>query len=250
MAGQAILSANDVSPVTALGSTYTSFDLAGLLGPRSYVYVRNQDSSAWSAGLAVRQRSDLFATEGTALTADASTIATAITDASGPGAPWTTAGYVPDSINRVLYWHASATPTSTYYGKIYYNNADIDFFEEDPSAAAIGASGAYIIWRPYVFIKTAANDTLSVGGVTQSTISTLYHGWVQYAGFGYAYLIGDTTANGDGLGSIPGATAGYAKGVTAGTNDGYVYLYAMTDNSAASLYAPCMIAAPYMKNIG
>jgi len=71
MAGQAILSANDVAPVTALGSTYTSFDLAGLLGPRSYVYVRNQDSSAWSAGLAVRQRSDLFATEGTALTADA-----------------------------------------------------------------------------------------------------------------------------------------------------------------------------------
>ena len=118
MAGQAILSTNDVSPVTALGSTYTDFDLDGLLGPRSYVYVRNQDSSAWSAGLAVRQRSDLFATEGTALTADANTTAGRIVDASGPGAPWTTAGYVPDSIDRALYWHASASTTSTYYGKI------------------------------------------------------------------------------------------------------------------------------------
>lgn len=249
MAGQAILSANDVSPVTALGSTYTSFDLAGLLGPRSYVYVRNQDSSAWTAGLAVRQRSDLFATEGTALTADANTSKALITDASGPGAPWTTTGYVPDSIDRVLYWHASATPSSVYYGKVYYSNSDIDFNLEDLPAAAISNSGAYIIWRPYVFIKAAANDTLSIGGVTQSSISTLYCGWVQYAGFGYAYLIGDTTGNGDGLGNIPGATAGYGKGVTAGTSDGYVYCYNLTDNTAASLYAPVMIAAPYTRNI-
>ena len=250
MAGQAILSTNDVSPVTALGSTYTNFDLVGLLGPRSYVYVRNQDSSAWSAGLAVRQRSDLFATEGTALTADAGTSTTSITDATTPGAPWTTANYVPDSIDKVLYWHASASPSSVYYGRVWKNTASPIFYLEDPSAAAITNSGAYIIWRPYVFIKTAANDTLSVGGVTQSAISTLYHGWVQYAGFGYAYCIGNTTPNADGLGGIPGATAGYAKGVTAGTNDGYVYVYHMTDNAATSLYMPVMIAAPYMKNIG
>jgi len=249
MAGQSILSANDVSPVTALGSTYTSFDMAGLLGPRSYVYVRNQDSSAWSAGLAVRQRSDLFSTEGTALTGDANTVVGEIKDATGQGAPYTTAGYTPDSIDRVLYWHASATPTSVYYGKVYRNSATV-FYLEDLPAAAITNSGAYIIWRPYVFIKSAANDTLSTGGVTQSAISSLYCGWVQFAGFGYAYLIGDTTPNGDGLGNIPGATAGYGKGVTAGTNDLYVYSYNLTDNSAASLYAPVMIAAPYMKNVG
>lgn len=249
MAGQAILSANDVSPVTALGSTYTSFDLAGLLGPRSYVYVRNQDSSAWTAGLAVRQRSDLFSTEGTALTGDANTVVGEIKDATGQGAPLTTAGYVPDSIDRALYWHASATPTSVYNGKVYRNSATV-FYLEDLPAAAITNSGAYIIWRPYVFVKQDANGTLSTAGITQSTISTLYCGWVQFAGFGYAYLIGDTTPTGDGLGAIPGATAGYGKGVTAGTNDLYVYCYSLTDNSAASLYAPVMIAAPYMKNIG
>ena len=132
-----------------------------------------------------------------------------------------------------------------YYGKVF-NNTTTALYLEDPPAAAITNSGAYIAWCPYVFITTAANDTLSVGGITQSSITSLYHGWVQYGGFGYAYLIGDTTANGDGLGTIPGATAGYGKGVTAGTNDGYVYSYNMTDNAAASLYAPVMIAAPYM----
>ena len=250
MAGQAILSANDVSPVTALGSTYTNFDLSGLLGPRSYVYVRNQTSSVWSAGLAVRQRSDLFATEGTSLTADANTVVARIVDASGPGAPFTTAGYIPDSIDRGLYYHTSGTPSSVYYGKVYRNTTDIYFNLEDVPAAAITNSGKYIIWRPYVFITQDANGTLSTAGVTQSAITTLYCGWVQYAGFGYAYLIGDTTANADGLGNVPGATAGYGKGVTAGTNDLYVYCYNLVDNTAAALYAPVMIAAPYMKNIG
>lgn len=248
-AGQAILSANDSTPKAALGSIHTDFDLEGLLGPRAYVYVRNHDSAAWSKGLATRQRSDLFATEGTALTGDANTTVGRIADASGPGAPWTTAGYVPDTLDRALYWQASASPTSTYYGKVYRSTADIYFHLEDQPAAAITNSGAYIIWKPYVFVKAAANDTLSIGGITQSTVSAGYYGWVQYAGFMYAYLIGDATANADGLGNIPGGTAGYGKGVTAGTSDGYVYCYNMTDNSAASLYAPVMAACPYMKSL-
>ena len=77
-------------------------------------------------------------------------------------------------------------------------------------------------------------------GVTQSSITAAYYGWVQFAGYMYAYLIGDTTATIDGGGIIPGGTAGYGKGVTAGTNDGYVYGFAMRDNSAAALYAPIM----------
>lgn len=249
-AGQAILSANDSSPQASLGQVHTNFDLDGLLGPRAYVYVRNHDSTNWTKGLAVRQRSDLFATEGTALTGDANTTVGRIADASGPGAPFTTAGYIPDTLNRALYWQASASPTSTYYGKVERNTADIYFYLEDQPAAAITNSGAYIIWKPYVFVKAAANDTLSIAGITQANITAAYYGWVQFAGFMYAYLIGDTTANGDGLGTIPGATAGYGKGVTAGTNDGYVYCYAMTDNSAAALYAPVMAACPYMKAMG
>ncbi len=248
MAGQVILSANDASPVTALGSTFTDFDLDGLLGPRSYVYVRNQDSSAWSAGLSVRQRSDLFATEGSALTGDANTVRNRILDASA-GAPLSTAKYIPDSIDRALYWQASASPTSTYYGKIDMNTAT-ELWLEDIPAAAITNSGAYIAWRPYVFVKSAIDDTLSVGGITQSTISTLYHGWVQYGGFGYGYVLGGDNDDdvGNGLGVIPGSVAGMGNGVTAGTDPGYVYAYSMTDEAASEVgvYVPLMIVAPYM----
>lgn len=249
MAGQVVLSANDASPVTALGSTHIDFDLDGLLGPRSYVYVRNQDASAWTAGLAVRQRSDLFATEGSALTGDANTVRNRILDASGPGAPLTTAKYIPDSIDRGLYWQASASPTSTYYGKINMNTAT-ELWLEDVPAAAITNSGAYIAWRPYVFITTAISDTLSVAGITQSAITALYHGWVQYAGFGYAYVLGGDNDAGvaNGVGVIPGSVAGMGQGVTAGTDDGYVYAYAMTDETASEtgVYVPVMISAPYM----
>ena len=250
MAGQTVLSANDASPVTALGSIHTDFDLDGLLGPRAYVYVRNHDSSAWTAGLAVRQRSDIFDTEGTALTGDANTAIPRILDADLP-APFTTASYIPDTLDRALYWHASASPTSTYYGKIYMNTTT-ELWLEDPPAAAITNSGAYIPWLPYAFIITGVSDTLSVGGIAQSTITAGNYGWVQYGGFGYAYVLGgDNDASvADGVGIIPGSVAGMGQGRTAGTDDGYIYGYPMTDETASEvgIYVPLMIAAPYMSH--
>ena len=244
MAGQVILSSNESSPMCVLGSTFTDFDFESLLGPRAYVYIRNHDTSNMTAGLAVRQRSDIFTTEGTALTSDANTTdLPQIKDADLP-APFSTALYIPNTLSRALYWSANDTPSSLSHGKIHANSTTV-LYLEDPPAALIG-SDAYIAWLPYACIITAIGDTLSVIGIAQNTITASYYGWVQYAGFGYAYLVGDVTGNSDGLGGIPGGTAGYAKGVTAGTNDGYVYLYAMTDNAAAALYAPVMIASPYM----
>jgi len=248
MAGQTVLSANDASPVTALGSIHTDFDLDGLLGPRAYVYVRNHDSSAWTAGLAVRQRSDIFDTEGTALTSDANTTdIQQIKDADLP-APFTTAKYIPDTLDRALYWSANDAPTTLSHGKVFVNTTTT-LELEDPPSALIG-SDVYIIWKSYVFIKTAISDTLSVGGITQSAVTAGYYGWVQYAGFGYAYVLGgDNDASvADGVGIIPGSVAGMGQGCTAGTDDGYIYGYPMTDETASEvgIYVPLMIAAPYM----
>ena len=249
MAGQVILSSNESSPMCALGSTFTDFDFESLLGPRAYVYIRNHDTSNMTAGLAVRQRSDIFTTEGTALTSDANTTdLPQIKDADLP-APFSTALYIPNTLSRALYWSANDTPSSLSHGKIHANSTTV-LYLEDPPAALIG-SDAYIAWLPYACIITAIGDTLSVIGIAQNTITASYYGWVQYGGFGYHYVLGgdnDATVA-DGIGVIPSASiAGMGQGFTAGTNDGYIYAYSMIDEAAseAGIYGPVMIASPYM----
>jgi hypothetical protein len=248
MAGQTVLSANDSSPVTALGSTHVNFDLVSLLGPRAYVYIRNHDSSDMTAGLAVRQRSDIFTTEGTAVTSDANTTKlNQILDNTLP-APFTTSSYIPNTLERALYWSANDTPTTLSHGKVFENSLVALTLEDVPSTY-IG-SDVYSIWLPYAFVIAAIDDTMSIGAVAQHTISAGYYGWVQYGGFGYAYILGgDNDDNvGDGLGIIPGSVAGMGNGTTAGTDDGYIYAYSMIDETASEtgVYAPVRIAAPYM----
>ena len=241
MAGQVVLSANDPSPVTALGSTYIDYDLETLLGPRAYVYIRNHDSSGMTAGLAVRQRSDIFGTEGSQLTGDANTVLGEIKDAN-LAAPLATAGYIPDTLDRALYWSAADTAATPYHGKVRRNSATVLYLEDPPGAAI--STVVYTIWKPFAFIIAAVDDTLSIGGVAQSSITAGYYGWVQYGGFGYAYVVSGGAA--DGLGCIPGGTAGYGKKVTAGTDDGYIYMYPVIDDPTAAVYLPAMIVAPYM----
>lgn len=244
--GAVFLSANDVSPQANLGQTYVNFDLEGLLGPRAYVYVRNHDAAAWTKGLALRQRNDLFATEGSALTPDANTVIGEIKDASGWGAPLTTAGYIPDTLDRALYHHATQTTAAiSYSGRVYRNSATVLYLEDLPDAA-ISNSGAYIVWKPYTFILCGVDDALAIGGISQAAVSAGYYGWAQYGGFMYAMLKGDGTANVDGAGNHPGGTAGFGEGVTIGTDEGLTYCYNLKDNAAASSYGPVMAACPYM----
>jgi hypothetical protein len=246
-AAPVILSANDATPKVNLGQQAVNYDLEKLFGPRAYVYVRNHESSAWTAGLAVRQRSDLFATEGSALTGDANTNKTLIADASGPGAPFTTSGYVPDTLPKILYQHASQTSASGgYSGRINRTTSDIYFYLEDYPTAAITSSGAYIVYLPYAFIltKTTSPDPRLVGGVTQSAVSAGYYGWVQIAGWGWVMTVGDVTAVADGVGIVPGATAGYGKGATLGSNDALIYAIPNQDSAEAAFYQAAMICVP------
>jgi len=251
-----MLSANDSTPLANLGQTYVDFDLEKLFGPRAYVYVRNQSSTDWTKGLAVRQRSDLFATEGTALTPDANTVVAMIKDATTPGAPWTTDRYIPDTLKHgALYHHASHSTTANYAGRLWSSrggdtNEAWNIATDSLPDAAITNSGAYIVWAPYAFILTTNSDVLAVGGITQSNISGGYHGWVQFGGFMYAMLDGDTDEeNVNGAGNIPCTTLGFGSGVTVATNDGLVYSYNLKDNAAASAYSPVMAACPYMRSV-
>lgn len=253
-AGHVILSANDSTRQAVLGSQHINVDLEELFGPRAYVYVRNHDAAAWTKGLAVRQRQDLFNTEGTSLTGDSNSTTNVIADASGPGAPWTTANYVPDTLEKVRYWHAlQVSPTTSallYEGKVIRNTADIKFYLEAPTTAAITNSGAYTIYLPYAFIKTAANETRLTGGVTQAAISAGHYGWVQIAGWGYVMTEGNATAVADGVGIIGGATAGYGKGTTLGTNDALIYAIPNIDSTGAAGYQPAMIRVPGVPVMG
>jgi hypothetical protein len=243
-----ILSANDATPKVNLGQQHVNYDLEKLFGPRAYVYVRNHESSAWTAGLAVRQRSDLFATEGTALTADANTTSKwYIGDASGPGAPFTTDGYVPDTLPKILYQTSLQTTVGDgYHGRINKTTSDIKFYLEDPPTAIITSTSTYVVYLPYAFIltKTTSPDPRLVGGVTQSSVSAGYYGWVQIAGWGWVMTVGAVTAVADGVGIVPGATAGYGKGATLGTDDALIYAIPNQDSAAAAFYQAAMIRVP------
>lgn len=242
--GAVFLSANDATPEVDLGAQHVSYDLEKLFGPRAYCYVRNHDSAAWTKGLAVRQRQDLFGTEGTALTGDANTTVRLIADAN-LASPLDAEGYVPDTLKQILYQHTSQTSASGgYSGRVYRIGAAVGAYLEDAPTAAITNSGAYILYLPYAFVKQDANGVLLTGGVTQSNISAGHYGWVQIAGWGFIMTRGNGTAVADGVGVIPGETAGYGKGTTLGTNDALVYAIPNQDSAAAAFYQAAQIKVP------
>jgi hypothetical protein len=243
-AGQVVLSANDATPQFGLGGQHVNYDLEKLFGPRAYTYVRNHGSTAWTKGLAVRQRQDVFGTEGTALTADANTVVMKIVDAN-LASPLDTAGYVPDTLHKILYQHASQTSASGgYSGRVWRIDASGVVQLEDAPTAAISNSGAYILYLPYAFITQDADGVLLTGGVTQANISAGYYGWVQIAGWGFIMVRGNGTGVADGVGVIPGETAGYGKGCTLGTNDALLYAIPNQDSALAAQYVAAQICVP------
>lgn len=234
-----------------LGQTYIENDLNGIYGRRAWVYVYNF-GAALVKGQAVRQRADIFSTEGTALKADDNTSKAVIKDANHG----VTSGLIgPDgTLDFAVYWHSTHTGdggSGDQMGKVWKNDGTY-FYLADPPDTAITNSGTYIIFVPYAVTVQGADSTKRTLGVAQHAIASGSFGWVQFAGLGEVLVDGDTVAVADGVGIVPSETAGYGQGETMGTDDGAAYATSLADaaDAATSLICvPAMIHCPVMQGL-